>query len=153
MDESLTLAQLDQALQHHRAGRFGEAEKIYRLVLEREPENPDALHLLGFAYLQAGSPSAAIEWISRAIAICPDVEAYHANLGAAMMSACRFDEAIDAHRRAIELNPDYVQAWHNLADALHKRGRNQEAIPAARREVELLPQSYEAHLRLGDLLS
>src|SRR5271163_2367340 len=32
MDESLTLEQLDQALDHHRAGRFAEAQNIYLQV-------------------------------------------------------------------------------------------------------------------------
>ena len=153
MDQSLVMQQMDQALDHHRAGRLAEATRLYRQVLEADPDNPDAVHLLGFAMLQGGSIQEAIEIISRAVELCPDAEAYHANLGAALMAAGRIDEAIAAHRRAIELNPDFLQAWHNLTDALHRQGNFKEAIAAARRVVELTPAAHEAHLRLGDLLS
>jgi len=153
MDESLIAQQMDQALDHHRAGRFAAAQKLYRQVIEADPENPDATHLLGFALLQSGAIAQAIEMISRAIALCPDVEAYHANLGAALMAAGRLDEAIAAHRRAIELNPEFVQAWHNLVDTLHQQKNFTDAIAAARRVVELTPAAHDAHLRLGDLLS
>jgi len=39
--------ELNTALQYHKAGRFPEAEIIYRKVLNREPDNTTALSLLG----------------------------------------------------------------------------------------------------------
>ena len=35
------------AMDHHRAGRFADAERLYRLILAKLPDQPDALHLLG----------------------------------------------------------------------------------------------------------
>ncbi len=40
-------AALRAAIQHHQAGRLGQAEALYRQVLQAQPQNPDALHLLG----------------------------------------------------------------------------------------------------------
>jgi hypothetical protein len=37
---------LAAALAHHRAGRRLPAETIYRQILARDPQQPDALHLL-----------------------------------------------------------------------------------------------------------
>lgn len=39
--------QLTAAMAHHQAGRFGEAERLYREALATSPDSPDALHLLG----------------------------------------------------------------------------------------------------------
>ena len=38
---------VDEAVVHHKAGRFSEAERLYRQVLAVNPKHPDALHLLG----------------------------------------------------------------------------------------------------------
>jgi len=43
----LSHEQIASALAHHRTGRLAEAEKTYRQILEREPENAEALHLAG----------------------------------------------------------------------------------------------------------
>lgn len=46
-------AQLNEAVDHHRAGRLFEAEEIYRRILAAEPDYPYALCLLG-TIAQAG---------------------------------------------------------------------------------------------------
>jgi Tfp pilus assembly protein PilF len=47
-NQTVTIPQaLQLALQHHQANHLQEAEQIYRQVLEVEPNNSDALHLLG----------------------------------------------------------------------------------------------------------
>ena len=40
-------AQLNEAVEHHRAGRLFEAEEIYRRILAVDPDHPFALCLLG----------------------------------------------------------------------------------------------------------
>ena len=43
------------AVQHHQGGRLQVAEQLYRQVLQVEPKNADALHLLGVLAHQVGS--------------------------------------------------------------------------------------------------
>ena len=45
---------LATAVQHHQDGRVEEAEALYRQVLTNEPDNAEALHLLGVLLLQQG---------------------------------------------------------------------------------------------------
>jgi Flp pilus assembly protein TadD len=49
-----------EATAHHRAGRFTEAERLYRLTLELAPRHGDASRLLGSIYLHAGKPEQAL---------------------------------------------------------------------------------------------
>ena len=55
----------------HRRGRLGEAEMLYRSILERFPEQPDALHFLGVLRHQVGHSDEAIELLRGAIALAP----------------------------------------------------------------------------------
>ena len=59
---------LNMAVQHHQAGRLEEADGLYRLLLDVEPEHPDALHLSGLIRLARYLPGDAIAFIERAIA-------------------------------------------------------------------------------------
>ena len=51
-----------------RTGKFDEAEQIFRSILEDEPQEPDALHLLGLVRFQIGYPEEAVTFINQAIA-------------------------------------------------------------------------------------
>ena len=66
-------AMLDQALAHHTAGRHIEAETGYRSVLASDPDNPDALNLLGVMLQETGAYQELIALISRALAIDPGI--------------------------------------------------------------------------------
>ena len=50
---------LDNALDHHQAGRLGQAEAIYRQILSHQPNHPDALHMLGVLAHQMNQNDAA----------------------------------------------------------------------------------------------
>src|SRR5512142_2720187 len=75
---------IQAALQHHQAGRLEQAAEIYQQVLQRQPENADALHLLGLISHQSGQPEAAVDLISRAIQIAPSTPLYYGNIGLAL---------------------------------------------------------------------
>jgi tetratricopeptide (TPR) repeat protein len=137
------------AVQHHQAGRWGEAEGLYRRVLAINPRHADSLHLLGVGALQAGRPDQAVELIGAAIAIDADAALYHSNLGNGLKALGRLDEAIASYRRAIALQADYPEACNNLGAALLAQGRTQEAIACFRRAVDLKPDFPEAHDNLG----
>ena len=61
---------LEQAVTHHREGRIAEAEALYRSVLEADPGNAAANHLLGVISYQAGNFPAAIDLLDRDIIVC-----------------------------------------------------------------------------------
>ncbi len=75
---------LQQALAHHQAGRLDAAERLYREILARGPENADALHLLGLVAYQAGRYPGAEDLIRQAIGVDDRRAAYWSNLGNAL---------------------------------------------------------------------
>ena len=87
---------MPKAIEHLRAGRLGEAEKLFREILAVAPGYPDVLHLLGCTLSKAGRADEAIELIRRAIAIDPSQGVFHNNLGLAPLAVGRRDEAVTA---------------------------------------------------------
>jgi predicted TPR repeat methyltransferase len=145
-------ALLEQGRTWHRTGDTRRAEAAYRHVLQAEPQNADALHLLGLMAAQAGKLPDALDLIGRAITVDPTVPSYHANLGNVLRLHGRRTEAVEAYRRAIAMAPTMPAPHLNLATVLRQLGRLEEAIAAARRGTELLPNDGGAYFTLGNVL-
>jgi predicted O-linked N-acetylglucosamine transferase (SPINDLY family) len=117
MSEVQTL--LQSAIALHRSGRLAEAEAIYRRILAGDPNQPDALQLLGAIAHQLDQYGPSIELIRRSLALVPTGRQPLNNLGESLRATAQIDEAIATFRRAIELYPDYVKAHNNLLLTLH----------------------------------
>ncbi|HYD69969.1 tetratricopeptide repeat protein [Azospirillum sp.] len=143
---------LSDAVAHHQAGRLHDAEAGYRAVLQAQPRNADALHLLGVLALQVGQPIAAVELIGRAIQNAGTVADYHDNFGSALAAAGRHQEAVEAHGRAVRLKPDFAQARFNLGNALQALGDAGRATGAFLGALALRPDYAKAWYNLGNAL-
>src|SRR5205814_2125983 len=105
---------LATAVQRHRAGHLGEAESLYRQILQADSNQADALHMLGVLALQTGRLPLAIEMISLAIKQNGHVPAFYNNLGNAYAAAGKWQDAETAYRRALEQKQDYAEGYYNL---------------------------------------
>src|SRR6185312_60474 len=108
---------LSSAFQHHRAGRLREAETACRQILSRQPDQSDALYLLGLVLHQSGDNTAARTLLEQAIVIKPDPD-YFGTLGLVLAAMGLTGEAIGAYQKAIELQPNRFDVWANLGNAL-----------------------------------
>jgi protein O-GlcNAc transferase len=142
----------DLAIQHHQAGRFQEAERLYKQILAQQPTHIDALHNLGAIALQSRRYDIAANLLRQAIAVKPDFPEAYSNLGIALRNLGELDEAIAALRQAVSLNANFAEAHSNLADALKEKGAIDEAIAAYRRALALKPNLPEIHNNLGNAL-
>ena len=140
------------AIQYHQAGRLQDAEQIYRQILEVEPRQADALHLLGVLAHQAGNHGLAVDFIGRAIGLKGTQAAFHNNLGEAYRALRRWPEAVACYGRALSLNPDYAEAHYNLGIACQNQGKPADAVACYRRALELKPHYVEAQNNLGNAL-
>ena len=90
--QTLTIQQaIDLALQHHTAGRLSDAESIYNQILQSDPDQPVALHLLGVIAHQVGNNDIAVDLITKALAIKPDFAEAHSNLGLTLQDLGKLD--------------------------------------------------------------
>ena len=143
---------LNAALAHHRAGRIDRASKLYRRILDKAPDHPDALHMLGVIATSRGETDRAIELISRAMGPLVNHADAHLNLGNAHVIAGRRGEAIACYRRAIALKPELAAAHSSLARELVGVRAFSEALSSAQRAIKLEPGVAEAWLHAGAAL-
>jgi tetratricopeptide (TPR) repeat protein len=143
---------LAEALQHFQSGRLPEAETLCRQLVEREPDNATALHLLGVLAHQAGRNADAVLLIQRAIAQEPNNPEFHYNLGVALQLLDRFDEAAASYRESLRLHPGRAEAFNNLGHALLMRGRLEDALASVEQALRMRPDYAEAHHNRGEAL-
>jgi protein O-GlcNAc transferase len=140
---------LQQAFEHHRAQRLGEAEKLYRHILLIEPRQADAMHLLGVVLQQLGQHQAAVDQITAAIAIDPSQAEFYYNLGNSLLHLRHFDRAIEAFGSAVRLAPTLFEAIRNLGSAQMLADRADEAAQSFAAAAKLQPDAADVHNNLG----
>src|SRR5580692_2725959 len=92
-----------RALALHQRGMLAEAETTYREILQANPNNVAALHMMGVVALQTGRPEQGVELIGKALRLNDRGAAAHNDLGVGFQALRRYDEALASYDRAIAL--------------------------------------------------
>ena len=142
---------LQQAMEHHRAGRMADAERGYRQILAADPNNADALHLLGVLAASAGQVQAGVDLIGRALAVRPEDPDLLDNLAAVLANAGRSDEAAAATGRARAIRDDPTPLIF-AGDAFRQQKKFDQARDCYQRAAMIRPDMGAAHAALGSLL-
>jgi tetratricopeptide (TPR) repeat protein len=133
------------------AGQLQSAEGLLRRVLQRQPRNAFALHLMGVIAHRAGRAELAIELIGKAIEIQPNVAQFHSNRGEMLRILKRLDEAIYHGERAVSLDPGHAVARSNLGIAYYDKKDYERAAACQEKALELNPKLLQALNNLGSI--
>lgn len=94
---------LMRGLTHHRAGRFAEADLLYRQVLHDWPDTVDAMHLMGVLLCQRDQKEAAAKLIIQAIQRKPNRSDFYCSLGNVLYLIGMQKAGGDAYKQAMAL--------------------------------------------------
>ncbi|MEO8627016.1 MAG: tetratricopeptide repeat protein [Betaproteobacteria bacterium] len=123
---------LEQAIEHHMAGRLDQAERLYLMLQTRYPNDEEILYLLGVLSCDVGIPDAAYRFLDQALTLCPGfVDARH-QLGLAFAQAGRHQDALAQFDLVLQSAPERIASHIAAAEALSATSREQQA--AARLE-------------------
>jgi predicted TPR repeat methyltransferase len=147
-DEALSLG-----VQMLRAGALDDATRLYRVLSDMAPNDPNVLHFSGVLAHQQGRSDEAIALIQRSLELQSDQADWYSNLGIVYKATQQFDKAIAAYERAIALNPAHVNAYNNLGVLFRATGKPVDAEAAYRKALEIDPQFIDAYHNLGVLLA
>jgi len=118
-------------------GRYGEAERGLRGVLEREPGNAAAHFQLGVVASRRGRWRDAVPILLRATALDANLSGAHFYLGEALNHVDDLPGALQAYQRAVELSPHNPKAWYGMGIVLDRMNRPDEAAQLYRRSRQL----------------
>jgi tetratricopeptide (TPR) repeat protein len=128
---SVNVAEIfNRAIAYHQAGNVAAAEQLYRQILQQQPQNVDALSMMGVICCQRGNLEQGILLYRQALAIRPEHREARENLNLALwkQGKCLMDEAIANFNLAINFEPGNVQV-HNVLASIHlEQGQYEPAI-------------------------
>ncbi len=134
----------DALLKAHEAFSRGDllaCEATCRAILRSEPEQAEALLLLGASLGRQGRAAEALGPLERASQLVPENADAHYSLGMALTELRRWKEAESAFLRALQHAPQHAYAYNNLGVALRQVGGLALAI-ACFREALAIDQSF-----------
>ncbi|TAN45966.1 MAG: tetratricopeptide repeat protein [Nitrospirae bacterium] len=139
------------AVQLHNAGKLYYAQNGYKDILKVEPDNADALHLLGTLKFQLKEYRAAVELISRAIELDPSSALFYFSLANIFAGMGLKDAAEDHYEKAISLEPDFGAAYFNLAN-LHLSAEDfDKARICYRKAIDLDLNPAQSYFNIGTI--
>lgn len=140
---------LTMAMELHKHGQLREAESVYMDVLNVEPGQPDALHLLGVALHQLGDTDRGIEYLLRSLEHAPGNPSAINNLGNIYRESGRLQEALDTYLKVLEIEPRHADTLVNLGNILRRQGKFDEALKMLESAIEISPDHAQAHHNIG----
>ena len=164
-----------RARTHARESELDQARELYQAVLEKAPNNKQAID--GLKALQSHgeeqpAPAFTQEQLNRVIALYSEgrlheamsavqdlisknsnVPVLHNLSGAIHAGFGQLDQAVESYHRALAIRPDYAEAHNNLGNALRDLGKREESVASYHRALAIKPDYAEAHYNLGVALS
>jgi tetratricopeptide (TPR) repeat protein len=145
----MSAGRLEEALQHIKSGDYGVALSNCREVIERHPDDADAVHLAGYLHQLKGEHEDAMRYFALAAQLAPNNAEIFNNYAGSLKALGRLEESERYYRRAIELDPGFMLAHHNFADLLLALERPAEATARCRAALALEPGLAPTYSTLG----
>ena len=130
-------------------GRFDEAARIYRELLEALPNDAGLLMNLGMALAMGGREAEAVAPLERALTLKADLFPARLFLGSSYLALGQPEKAIAPLERVVAARPADVEHRRMLAQAYAESRRPADAAAQLRKVTELAPKLPAGWYALG----
>ncbi len=137
-----------------RRDRSEQADQLYRVVIEREPENPIPHHRLGVMAAKQKDFVRSEEHFRKAYEFCPTSAELISDMGYSYYIQNRLPEAEAILRRGLEVADEDPAICNNLAIVLAEQGQFDESLAMFRQtntEAEALANLAFMHTQRGEI--
>ena len=136
---------LDEAFTAYNQGQYERAESLCRDVLSAQPENGDALFLLGLIAYRAGAFEPAETLLLQAVKLYPNIENYRLTLASVLQKQGRLDEALTHYQKY----PEHPMGLTQQGFIYLQKNQTDFAKSAFEKALKLQPNLPEARLGLA----
>ena len=152
MQEQHIKSILQQACSDLLAGDFSQARLLCLSVLDRSPDNADALNLLGQISNREGNNSDAANYFLQALRARPGDANLNFRLGMTLGKLGNFDKAIDHLSTTVQQRPRHWRALNSLGLVLQFADRLDESLTYYRRSIAINPDHAGTYSNMADAL-
>ena len=149
LEKNKTYSNLYKGIRHAKAGRLKLAEEVYKTILKEEPDNVDAMRLLGILATKGGKYKIAEQILIKDIKIAPSYSLLWRNISLVYRLSGQLEKAQKSMDNILALDPTNASVWADYGTILIMLAKYKEAIVAYSRCVSLKPDSPRAYLSLG----
>ena len=142
---------LRQAKAYFIHNRIKEALQLCETILEKNPDQPEALYISAMAAHRAGQNELAFDLLSCAIRSDSSNPVYLTDLGLVLQSLGQHDNAIQCYQNALSIKPDFAPAHNNLGTII-RLFDPKKAIDHFKTALKHDPKLVIAAVNLGNLL-
>jgi Flp pilus assembly protein TadD len=132
-------AGIKTAAEKIRGGDFDGALAALKAVLDKNPQDANALYLSGVAHLRKGMIDEASADLLKVTELSPKFPAAHYQLGVCYERRKEPEKALAAYQKAMELDPSNPDAAYNVGLLLFGLNRIDEALPRFEQALALRP--------------
>lgn len=145
------MALLTHGFGAHQQGQLAEAEHCYQQVLSIQPQQVDALYLLGLLKLQLGDLPNAVAVLDRVVASAPGHVDAHLHLGVAFAQQGKTEQAMLHFSKAKTLAPENPAPYFNMGFTYIGLEKYEAAVVEFENALKLNPTYLEAINNLGNV--
>ena len=146
--ESVSFSEIERSFE---SGNLTAARNNLTALVEAEPSNGPAWHLLGLVEHQSGNIDHGIQLIRLAIGFGPDRGHFATNLTEILRKKGDLLSAIEAGKYAVLHHPESAAAWSNLGIAYFDNHDFDAAKKAQRHALRINPHLAKAENNLGSI--
>jgi len=140
---------LEAASRLAQAGRFADAAALYRELLVKDPDLPEATHFLGVCLVRSGRRDEGLPLVERSVRLAPANALYRQNFGLMLAEAGLLTEAETQFQEILGFQEDHSTAHNYLGMVRQRLGRLDEAIASYEEALRLRPGDAAAANNLG----
>lgn len=130
-------------------GNLQQAAALYAEILNVQPDDLNALFMLGLISAQTGNFRSATGYFQAVIMKNPAHTGAHYNLGNVYRDSGQVREAFQCYQKVLQCDPKHVEAFVNLGFIFRLMGRPNEELASYRKAIQINPKSAEAFFNLG----
>ena len=131
--------------------KFAEAERLYRQILTRNPDNVSAMRLWARLGIRQKQYSDAEVILKQAVELAPDFSQAWADLVTVQYEQQKLDDAIESAKKLIKLDARVPSGYLLLASAYAAAGRYEEALGSFDSALSIAPNHVGALCGKGNV--